>query len=452
MGSIYCATDTALGRLVAIKLLDDRFAGDPLVMKRFTREAFAAARLSSDPNTITIFDVGECDGRPFIVMEYLPGGSVATVLQQEGAQPVARALEWLGQAAAALDHAHHHQVVHRDVKPSNLLLTEDDRVLVADFGVASAAGLDSFTQTGTIIGSAGYLSPEQAEGRTATPASDRYGLAVVAFELLGGSRPFERSAPTAEASAHVHAPVPSLSERHPGIPPSVDPVFERALAKIPAQRPSSCAELVAALHTAFANAAEPTRILAPPSRPPDEPDQATGRTRAESVQANRRRLRNLLFLLTSLILLAAGAVAAVLGATDRGNSTAGGTDQITVTEQSKTVVRTVTQPAPTAPSATIGPSSTPSRPASGSSIALQGYARMKAGDYAGAIPLLEEAARALQGSGSLDEAYNDYNLALSLQRTQGCSSRVMQLLDASEAIQGHRTPIDELRRVCTNGR
>ena len=164
MGSIYCAKDTALGRLVAIKLLDDRYAADATVLKRFRREAFAAARLSSDPNTITIFDVGECDGRPFIVMQYLPGGSLASVLKSEGAQPPSRTLDWLRQAGGALDHAHQHNVVHRDVKPANLLLTEDRRLLVADFGVASAAGLDSFTQTGTIIGTAGYCRPSRRKG------------------------------------------------------------------------------------------------------------------------------------------------------------------------------------------------------------------------------------------------------------------------------------------------
>src|SRR5439155_22359103 len=165
MGEVYRATDTSLNRTVAVKLLDERSASDETVRKRFTREALAAARLSSDPSTVTIFDVGEWEGRPFIVMEYLTGGSLEEVLRREGAQTPARVLDWLEQAAHALDEAHERGVVHRDVKPANLLIGDDDRLRVADFGVASAAGLDSLTQTGTVIGTAGYLSPEQAEGR-----------------------------------------------------------------------------------------------------------------------------------------------------------------------------------------------------------------------------------------------------------------------------------------------
>lgn len=452
MGSIYCAKDTALGRLVAIKLLDDRYAADATVLKRFRREAFAAARLSSDPNTITIFDVGECDGRPFIVMQYLPGGSLASVLKSEGAQPPSRTLDWLRQAGGALDHAHQHNVVHRDVKPANLLLTEDRRLLVADFGVASAAGLDSFTQTGTIIGTAGYLSPEQAEGLTATPASDRYSLGVVGFELLDGSRPFERPTPTVEASAHVHDPVPSLSARRIDIPSEIDAVFEQALAKDPADRYGSCAEFVAALHQAFTQGAEPTRIIFEPSKATDPPRGNVPERFKNAVPSTRRGpLRKLLLLVGSLILVAAGVFAALLASTDREPSKAARPDRITVTARGRTVVRTVTQStrAATVARTSVAAVDAPSK-SNATATGLRGYARMQAGDYAGALPFLEEAAQGLQGAGSLDEAYNDYNLALSLERTSGCSPRVLQLLDESEAIQGHRAPIDRLRRACRN--
>ena len=139
MGEIYRATDDALGRAVAIKLLAERFAEDVSIRQRFTREALAAARLSGQPNTVTIFDVGEWHGRPFIVMEYLSGGSLDELLSREGAQPPRRALRSLGQAAAALDHAHANGIVHRDVKPGNLLLDRGGGVRVADFGIASAA-------------------------------------------------------------------------------------------------------------------------------------------------------------------------------------------------------------------------------------------------------------------------------------------------------------------------
>jgi serine/threonine protein kinase len=212
MGEIYRATDSTLGRAVAVKVLAERYARDDAIRQRFTREALAAARLSGEPHIVTVFDVGEHAERPFIVMEYLAGGSLEERIRKDGAQDVGQALEWLEQTATALDAAHRHGVVHRDVKPANLLLDRNGNVHVADFGIASAAGMDSLTMTGTVLGTAGYLSPEQAQGHQATAASDRYSLAVVAFELLSGRRPFENDSITAEAAAHVHAAVPSIAE------------------------------------------------------------------------------------------------------------------------------------------------------------------------------------------------------------------------------------------------
>src|ERR671932_2577846 len=247
MGEIYGATDETLGRPVAVKVLSDRFAQDDSIRRRFMREALAAARLSGEPNTVTIFDVGEWNERPFIVMEHLSGGTLDDRVAREGAQPVERVLRWLDQAAAALDHAHANGVVHRDVKPANLLLDGDGNVHMADFGIASAAGMDSLTATGTILGTAGYLSPEQASGGRATSASDLYSLGVVAFELLTGTRPYQRDSMTAEAAAHVNEPVPSVSERRAGLPRAVDLVFQRAMAKRPQHRYPSARAFVDAL-------------------------------------------------------------------------------------------------------------------------------------------------------------------------------------------------------------
>jgi len=408
MGAVYCATDANLGRTVAVKVLDERLAADANVRRRFEREALTAARLSGEAGIVTIFDVGEWNDRPFIVMEYVRGRSLQDVLQQEGAQTPAAALRRLEQIARALDHAHEQGVVHRDVKPSNLLLDRDGRVHVADFGVASAAGLDSLTQTGMVIGTAGYLSPEQAQGQSATPASDRYALAVVAFELLAGSRPFQNANPTAEAAAHVHTPIPSLAERVPGAPAEVDAVFAHALAKDPGRRFASCAAFVAALRSAFEDAAEPTRVI-------------------RQAGAGRRPV----WPFAVLILLAlGGAAAGLVVATDHGGS-----------PQARTTLRQTT-------TARQRPASTPVDRAYGQALALQGYDKLRAGDYAGALPLLQQAARQLDGSGSVNEAYNDYNLAYALAKTSGCSSEVRQLLDESEAIQGHRTEIDRLRASC----
>jgi serine/threonine protein kinase len=453
MGQIYCASDSTLSRVVAIKLLDERFAADSMARKRFTREALAAARLSSDPNTITIFDVGECEGRPFIVMEYMPGGSLQDVLEREGAQPPSRVLEWLDQTAQALDRAHERNVVHRDVKPANLLLSEDGRIRVADFGVASAAGLDSFTQTGTVIGTAGYLSPEQADGRPATPASDRYSLGVVGFELLAGSRPFKRDSAAAEAAAHVQDAPPSISSANPELPPQIDGVVMRALAKDPAERFSTCGEFVAWLRSAFAEAAGPTRIIttpAPQSAPPTVVQ--PGRVYADASRGRRRLLLPLI-----LVALVAGALAAILVTRPGSDSSSDRIARITVTARGTTIARTVTEQASSPPQASQSAATIPSAASttpssSGTSLALRAYRRMQAGDYTEALPLLEQAAKDLQGSGSLDEAYNEYNLAFTLARTEGCSTRILQLLDASQAIQGHRKPISNLRHACKKSR
>ena len=292
MGEIFRAEDADLARIVAIKVLADRYANDEAIRARFTREALAAARLSNAPSTVTIFDVGEHDDHPYIVMEYLPGGSLADRLVRDGAQPIGRSLEWLGQAAAALDAAHASGVVHRDVKPANLLLDNDDRVKVADFGVASAVGLGSLTEVGTVVGTAGYLAPEQARGEKATPASDRYALAVVAFELLTGTRPFERESSTAEALAHVSAPIPPASSLNPELPSQVDDALARGLAKEPEHRYETAADLVHALRDALADAAGGTTVgaLRPGRTEPRAPlGGAADRARRPAVCRRRRR-------------------------------------------------------------------------------------------------------------------------------------------------------------------
>lgn len=221
MGDVYAATDSELGRRVAVKVLAERYSNDESSRERFRREALAAARLSGHRNVVTTYDVGDQDGRPFIVMELLTGGTVADRIA-EGAVSRADASRWLRQAADALDAARAEGIVHRDVKSSNLLLDESGDVHVADFGIARV--LDQtrgLTETGTVLGTAGYLSPEQARGQAATNASDVYSLGVVASELLSGSRT-----------------------------PAVDRVLEGALASDPADRYGSAGELVDALEEA----------------------------------------------------------------------------------------------------------------------------------------------------------------------------------------------------------
>jgi eukaryotic-like serine/threonine-protein kinase len=330
MGDIFLATDELLGRDVVVKLLTERHAWDEGIRERFKREALAAARLSGEPAAITIFDVGEWKDRPFIVMEHLPGGSLEDRVRREGAQPPARALAWLEQAAAALDAAHANGIVHRDVKPANILLTDRGDVRMADFGIASAAGLDSMTLTGTVLGTAGYLSPEQAQGERATSASDVYALAVVAYELLSGHRPFENDSPTAEAAAHVNAPVPWIAERCKGLPPEIDAVFQRALSKDPRARQSSAGELVSDLREALSRSA--------------------GTTRSFPVQASPRGAPLRYLVPLALLLVAAGIGAAVAFIATSGDaSTQVLTQTVTGTGGTTTIRQTVTQEPPPPP-------------------------------------------------------------------------------------------------------
>lgn len=452
MGDIYSATDSVLGRVVAIKVLADRYAQDESVRERFTREALSAARLSGQPNTVTIFDVGEHNGHPYIVMEYLGGGSLDDILRADGACPPEQVFTWLEEAAQALDVAHQVGVVHRDVKPANLLLDAEGHVHVADFGIASAAGMHSLTMTGTVLGTAGYLSPEQASGDRAGPASDRYALAIVAWELLAGTRPFESESPTAEAAAHVNAPIPSVCQRTQ-LPCELDPVFTKGLAKDPAERYGTAGEFVAALRGAFAEAAGATREqpIVVPAPPPTEATRSLHRD--PGVGYPPARSRGAWALLAALLLLGAvgGAVLAYLLTRGDGASPTVVTrvQRVTTRGRVTTVEKqvTVTTAAASTAAAPTSTAPAPSSGASGAALNDAGFRKMQAGDYAGALPLLERAVQRLQGTNSLTEAYADYNLASTRVHLGSCDG-VLELLDRSESIQGQRDPIDRLRQEC----
>jgi serine/threonine protein kinase len=423
MGEIFLATDEVLGREVAVKVLAKRYALDESLRERFKREALAAARLSGNHNIVTIFDVGEHDGRPIIVMEYLAGGSLEKRIDGKRRLDTAQVLDWLDEAAAALDAAHEAGIVHRDVKPGNLLLDDRDHVKVADFGIASAAGMDSFTQTGTILGTAGYLSPEQARGERATAASDRYALAIVAWELLTGRRPFQSEAPTTEALAHVNAPIPSVRTANWALPASFDAVFKRALAKEPATRYAHASEFVAELRGAPYDDEGDTRLIdtgwtEPVARP-------AAPTRVAPQPTTRRWWIPALL----VAMIGGGVLAAIL--------VSGGSKQA----QPRTVVRTVRETV--TPPTTTAPAPTPSS-SSGSQLNLAGYRKLQAGDYAGALPLLEQAVQKLNGTRSLDEAYASYNLAYTRFALGDCTD-VLALLDHAQSIEGKRSAIDDLR-------
>jgi eukaryotic-like serine/threonine-protein kinase len=418
MGDIYLATDDLLGREVALKVLGDRYAADTGIRQRFKREGLAAARLSGEPGAITIFDVGEWEDRPFIVMEYLSGGSLEDRIRSEGAQPPARALPWLEQAAAALDAAHRHGIVHRDVKPANLLLNDRGEVRVADFGIASAAGMDSMTMTGTVLGTAGYLAPEQAMGERATPASDLYALAVVAYELLSGERPFDSDSPTAEAAAHVNAPVPSIAARCENLPPEVDPVFRHALAKDPARRYGSAREFVAELRDALSGPAGTTAVLAP-ARP---------------------QRRTPAYLLPLALILTAGTIGAIIAVILTSGSSSptvvtrtiagpGGTTTVRQTVTHETTAAAPAPPPPPPPPPPPAPSS-----AGGHTLNNNGYALQQQGNYSDALPLLQQAVQKLAGAGPSDpyEGYANYNLGYTLYKLGRCDEAVAYLKRAEK--------------------
>ena len=239
MGQVWQAVDEVLGRPVAVKLLRDEYALDPSFVRRLRAEARYAAAVTH-PGIASVFDYGEvrtADGvepTPFLVMELLAGEPLSALLAREGRLGLDRSLDVVGQAAVAVGAAHRVGLVHRDVKPANLLVCPDGMVKVTDFGVAQVLGEGQGDQGELLVGTAGYLSPEQASGQPATAASDLYGLGVVAYECLAGRRPFTGEHPIAVALAHLLQPPPPLPEDIPG---EVRTLVVQAMAKQPTRRP-----------------------------------------------------------------------------------------------------------------------------------------------------------------------------------------------------------------------
>ena len=261
MATVYLARDDDLNRPVAIKLLAENLAGDRAFRERFLREARLAARLSH-PNVVTVYDAGEAeDGRPYIVMEYVPGTTLAELGRVEPGEAVGLAL----QACRGLAHAHAAGLVHRDVKPQNLLLREDGTVKVADFGIARAAETTALTQAGTVLGTAAYLSPEQALGEQVTAAADVYSLGAVLYELLSGRPPYAFDSLADLAAKQTSGQITPVGELAPGVPRGVEDAVMRALARNPSYRPATAKELADQLG---GDATVPTRVAAATHRRP----------------------------------------------------------------------------------------------------------------------------------------------------------------------------------------
>jgi eukaryotic-like serine/threonine-protein kinase len=256
MADVYLASDNLLGRQVALKLLHHRFAEDQEFVERFKREASSAASLSH-PNVVSIFDRGEWDGTYYIAMEYLPGRTLKAIVREHGALPPATAIDVVLQMLRAARFAHRRGVIHRDLKPHNVILDEEGRAKVTDFGIARA-GASDMTLTGSIMGTAQYLSPEQAQGQAVSEASDLYAIGVVLYELLTGRVPFEGETAVTIALQHVsRAPRPP-STLNAAVPQALDAIVLRALEKDPAARYRSAEQAIAALDAVRATLLTPS--------------------------------------------------------------------------------------------------------------------------------------------------------------------------------------------------
>ena len=462
MASVWAAEDELLGRLVAVKVLARAYDADERARRRFLREARAAAKLGDSRHVVTVYDIGEHDDRAFMVMEHFAGGTVADRLRGRRVPPRPLALRWLRETAIALDCAHGHDVVHRDVKPGNLLLDQNGRLAVGDFGIATVASEASVTQTGQVLGTAAYISPEQARGLAATAASDRYALAVVAFELLTGARPFDVDHPAAQARAHVHDEVPAASEIVPGLPPAVDAVLRAGMAKDPAERPASAEALVDHLEDALGDAA--TAVVTPPTaetrridavppattagvaaaelrraaearearvrRPPTTGTSAPVTPASGGfapVAAGRRRWPALLAL--AALLLAAGTVAAVAltgGGPSGSGTAASGPGDTSAAAGTTARDRTTGSSQPTTSTATQAQSS-PAPTATGSAPTAdpaglndQGFKLLQQGNPAAAVPVLQQSVAGFRSQGRTKEltyAFALFNLASGLRAT-----------------------------------
>jgi serine/threonine-protein kinase len=464
MATVWCAQDLTLDRQVAIKILADPYAHDEFAGRRFKREARAAARLSGHPNVVTIYDVGEAPPesgsrpRPFLVMEYHAGGTVADALRTGTVNPVS-ALSWLQQAAAGLDYAHRRGVIHRDVKLANFLLDRERVLHVADFGIAQLGSEDTLTVSGEVLGTAAYLAPERALGQPATEASDRYALAVAAFELLVGERPFPAEHFAAQARQHVEDPPPAASLRNPALPKELDGVLARGMAKRPEERYPSSLAFTDAIEEALAPTAPTRRIVpgavgrsrAPSSGSPHRPIAAgavagagvAARAGAANSAARQRGPRStdrpallerkphrparaIVLAALSVVILGVAIAAAASGGSGGSH---GAKNSALASRRAARRPRTATpapkrsapatthhsttpaSPAPTTPATTP----TPTAPASSGADALetQGHQLMEAGNYQSAIPVLRQAVASATPN-SLTYAYALFDLGRSL--------------------------------------
>ena len=257
MATVYLARDLRLNRPVAIKVLHGQYAADEQFLRRFKHEADAAAQLGH-PNIVRVYDVGNDGDLHYIVMEYIAGSDLKEIIALQAPLAVGRTLKLVQQIAEALEVAHRSGLVHRDVKPQNVLIDGEDRVHLSDFGIAKSDRSSAYTDPGTTFGTADYLAPEQAQGLGATPRSDVYALGVVTYEMLTGRLPFSGDTPLAVAMQHVQSPPPPPRQFNPAIPPQLEAIILGAMSKDPNQRPQSARAFAEQLRTYRERGSQPT--------------------------------------------------------------------------------------------------------------------------------------------------------------------------------------------------
>jgi len=314
MSSVFRAHDRLLDRKVALKVLHEQYTEDDEYVARFKHEARSVATLSH-PNIVTVIDRGEHENRQFIVFEYVEGDNLKQLIQRRGPAPVSTALELAMQIARGLSFAHQQGLVHRDVKPQNVLLNGDGQAKVTDFGIARSLDVKhGMTQTGTVLGTSDYIAPEQAQGHRVDEHTDVYSLGVVLYELLTNEVPFPGENFVAVAMRHINEPPPSIRDKRADVPPRVEAAVQRAMAKDPHDRFQTMADFCRELEACLAEVQGTRAVSAPP------PPAAPARPRAP-----RRGVNPWPFVLALLVLIAIGAVIAYLLVRQRDNNSSGGT-------------------------------------------------------------------------------------------------------------------------------
>jgi serine/threonine-protein kinase len=269
MADVFLAVDTILNRQVAVKILRADLSTDTVSILRFEREAQAATALSH-PNIVEIYDVGDYKGHHYIVMEYVPGRTLKQIIRERGPLMNEEAVDIMKQLTSAISEAHKRGIIHRDIKPQNIIVKSDGSIKILDFGIATAKGSVQLTQANNVMGSVHYLAPELARGQQASPQSDIYAMGIVMFEMLAGDVPFKADQAVQIALMHMRDPLPNIRAINPAVPQSVANIINKAAAKNPADRYASAADMLADLNTCL----NPERINEPARRNPAYSDTA----------------------------------------------------------------------------------------------------------------------------------------------------------------------------------